>query len=76
MFIKRSDDILFEAGTQQFFYLHAVVDGSLAPRIPKVFGAFSSAEGDFMVMGEIDAPTLECDISEEEAVKHAASAVK
>ena len=76
LFIKRSDDILFEASTQHFFYLRAIVDGS-APRIPKIFNAFSSVNGDFLVMENIDAPTLEnCGVSEEQAVEHAVYAVK
>jgi hypothetical protein len=76
LFIKQSDDILFEASTQHFFYLCAIADGS-APRIPKIFDAFSSAEGVFMVMEKIEAPTLESSgISEEQAVEHVAYAVR
>ena len=77
LFVKQSDDILVEAGTQNFFHLLSIKDKS-APRIPKVFDAFSSEEGYcFMVMEKIAAPTLnDCDISEEEAVEYAASAVK
>lgn len=77
LFIKHSDDILVEASTQHFFHLLANNDES-APRVPKVFDAFSSGEGYcLMVMEKIAAPTLsDCDISEEEAVEHAASAVK
>ena len=77
LFVKQSDDILAEASTQNFFYLLAKDDKS-APRIPKVFDAFSSDEGYcFMVMEKIVAPTLsDCNISEEEAVEYAASAVK
>ena len=40
LFIKQSDDILNEASTQHFFYLLANSDES-APRVPKVFDAFS-----------------------------------
>lgn len=76
LFVKRTDDVLFEASTQHFFYLRTIADRS-APRVPKVFDAFSSARGAFMVMEKIDAPTIEeCGISEEEAVEHAAFAVK
>ena len=77
LFVKQSDDILVEASTQTFFYLLAKEDKS-APRIPKVFDAFSSDEGyRFMVMEKIVAPSLsDCNISEEEAVEYAASAVK
>ena len=77
LFVKQSYEILVEASTQNFFHLLAVNDKS-APQIPKVFDAFRSKEGYcFMVMEKIAAPTLEdCDISEEEAVEYAASAVK
>ena len=77
LFVKQSDDILVEASTQTFFHLLAKDDKS-APRIPKVFDAFSSDEGYcFMVMEKIVAPSLsDCNISEEEAVEYAASAVK
>ena len=76
LFVKHSDDILAEASTQHFFYLLA--DGKeSAPRVPKVFDAFTSEEGhDLMVMEKIAAPTLgDCDISKEKAVEHVASAV-
>ena len=68
LFIKHSDDILVEASTQHFFHLLANSDES-APRVPKVFDAFSSGDGYcLMVMEKIAAPTLsDCDISEEEA---------
>lgn len=77
LFIKHSDDILAEASTQHFFYCLANGNES-APRIPRVFDAFSSEEGYcLMVMEKIAAPTLrDCGISEEEAVGHVASAVK
>ena len=76
LFVKHSADILVEASTQNFFHLLAKDDKS-APRIPKVFDAFSSEGYRFMVMEKIEAPTLsDCNISEEEAVEYAASAVK
>jgi hypothetical protein len=76
LFVKGTDDILFEASTQHFFYLRTLVDRP-APQVPRVFDAFSSRMGDFMVMEKIDSPTIEeCGISEEEAVKHAAFAIK
>ncbi|KZP19526.1 hypothetical protein FIBSPDRAFT_862667 [Athelia psychrophila] len=77
LFIKHSGDILAEASTQHFFHLLANSNES-APRVPKVFDAFSSDEGyRLMVMEKIAAPTLsDCGISEEKAVEHAASAVK
>ncbi|CAA7262421.1 unnamed protein product [Cyclocybe aegerita] len=69
LFIKRSNDILFEASTQHFFYLRTIVDRS-APQVPKVLDVFPSAKGNFMVMEKIDAPTLKnCDISEDESVE-------
>ncbi|KAI6135451.1 hypothetical protein EDD17DRAFT_1511658 [Pisolithus thermaeus] len=73
----RSDDILSEASTQHFFHLLANSDKS-ASRVPKVFDAFSSHKGYcLMVMEKIAGPTLsDCGVSEEEAVEHAASAVK
>ena len=76
LFVKRSDDILVEASTQNFFYLLAKKDKS-APQISKAFDAFSSEEGYcFMVMEKIADPTLsDCDISEEQAVEYATSAV-
>jgi len=77
LFIKHSDDILDEASTQHFFYLLANSDES-SPRVPRVFDAFYSEEGYCLMATEkIAAPTLsDCGISEEEAVEHAASAVK
>ncbi|KDQ11386.1 hypothetical protein BOTBODRAFT_57504 [Botryobasidium botryosum FD-172 SS1] len=76
LFVKHSDDIVAKASTQHFFYLLASGNES-APRIPKVFSAFSSEEGyDLMVMEKIAAPTLsDCGISDDQAVEHAASAV-
>ena len=76
LFVKQSGDILVEASTQHFFHLLAIGDKS-APQIPKVFDAFSEEGYCFIVMEKIAAPTLrDCDISEEEAVDYAASAVK
>jgi hypothetical protein len=77
LFVKYSDDILVEAGTQHFFYLRADGDES-APRIPKVLDAFSSEESDcVMVMEKIEAPMLsDCGISDEAAAELAAPAVK
>ncbi|KAI6118479.1 hypothetical protein EDD16DRAFT_982358 [Pisolithus croceorrhizus] len=77
LIIKQSDDILSEASTQHFFHLLANSDKS-ASRVPKVFDAFSSHKGYcLMVMEKIAGPTLsDCGVSEEEAVEHAASAVK
>ena len=73
---KQSDDALNEASTQQFFYSRAENDAS-APRISELFGAFSSDEGDIMVMEKLDALTLsQRGLSEELTVKYAASAVK
>jgi hypothetical protein len=77
LFIKYSDDILAEASTQHFF--HCLANGNeSAPRIPRVFDAFCSEEGHcLMAMEKIVAPTLsDSDVSEEEAVEYAASAVK
>jgi hypothetical protein len=79
LFVKGTDDILFEASTQHFFYLRTLVDrpAPQVPQVPQVFNAFSSRMGAFMVMEKIDALTIEeCGISEEEAVEHAAFAVK
>jgi len=75
--IKHGSDALTEAYTQYFFYCLPRSD-PLAPLIPRVFDAFSSAEGFcFFVMQKIDAPTLKASgIAKEEAVGHAASAVK
>ncbi|KAF9075062.1 hypothetical protein BDP27DRAFT_1443534 [Rhodocollybia butyracea] len=77
LFIKSGPDVLVEASTQHFFYLLSNGDES-APRIPKVFDAFYSERGYcFLVMEKVAAPTLsDCEISEEEAVEHAAFAVK
>ena len=76
LFIKQGSDMQVEASTQHFFHLLATSDES-APRVPKVFDAFPSRMGSLLVMEKIAAPTLsDCDISEEEAVELAASAVK
>ena len=76
MICKYSDDAVNEASTQQFFYSRAKNDAS-APRIPELFGAFSSDKGDIMVMEKLDVLTLsQRGLSEELAVKRAASAVK
>ncbi|KAH8831044.1 hypothetical protein DL96DRAFT_1695021 [Flagelloscypha sp. PMI_526] len=72
LFIKYCEDTQSEASTQHFFHLLASGDES-APRVPKVIDVFSS----LIVMEKVDAPTLkDCDISEQEAVDYAASAVK
>ena len=75
--IKHGNDVLAEADTQYFFYCLSR-DDPLAPLIPCVFDAFLSAEGlCFLVMQKIEAPTLKASgITREEAVGHAASAVK
>ncbi|GJJ09763.1 hypothetical protein Clacol_003987 [Clathrus columnatus] len=74
-FVKHGLDVLDEASTQFFFYTLAQKDES-APRIPKVYGAFQDSYL-FFVMEKIELPTLStCEISEDDRVKSAASAVK
>ncbi|GJJ09726.1 hypothetical protein Clacol_003950 [Clathrus columnatus] len=69
-------DVLVEASTQSFFYALAQNDKS-APRIPKVYDAFQQDKRRFFVMEKIELPTLSsCEISEGDAVKSAASALK
>ena len=77
-FIKQGDDVLSEAYTQYFFYRLSRNDPS-APLIPRVWDAFVSPDyyHYFLVMEKIDAPTLSAsNITDEEAVEYAASAVK
>ncbi|KAH9934568.1 uncharacterized protein BXZ73DRAFT_89620 [Epithele typhae] len=74
--IKHGSDVLNEAYTQHFFYRLPRND-PLDPHIPRVFDAFSADDYCFLVMEKILAPTLkDSGISEEEAVGHAARAVK
>ncbi|KAJ3530289.1 hypothetical protein NMY22_g8637 [Coprinellus aureogranulatus] len=77
LFVKQAPDVLAEASTQHFFHVLSNADKT-APGVPKVFDAFVSQDGAaFMVMEKVEAPTLsECGISEEEAIEHAAFAVK
>jgi hypothetical protein len=78
LFIKYGDyDLFAEASTQVFFHKLAKNDGS-TPRVPRVLDVFNTEEGDyFLVMEKVEAKTLDCcDISEEETVQLAASAVQ
>lgn len=76
LFIKQSHGILAEASTQHFLYILSNIDKS-APLVPRVIDAFSLEGYSFMVMENLKALALsKCDISEDEAVEHAASAVK
>ncbi|KZT32141.1 hypothetical protein SISSUDRAFT_1133338 [Sistotremastrum suecicum HHB10207 ss-3] len=74
--IKHGSDALDEAYAQHFFYRLSCNDG-LAPKIPRVFDAFSDDGFSFLVTAKITAPTLkDAGIAEEEAIGHAAHAIK
>ncbi|GJJ09761.1 hypothetical protein Clacol_003985 [Clathrus columnatus] len=74
-FVKYGLDVMAEASTQSFFYALAQKDES-APQIPRVYDAFQDGYG-FFVMEKIELPILStCEISEDDAIKSVASAIK
>ncbi|KAF9481296.1 hypothetical protein BDN70DRAFT_919889 [Pholiota conissans] len=76
VFVKQGHGILSEGITQHFIYLLSLNDES-APRVPRVIDIFCQGGYSVVVMENIKAPPLsKCDISEDEAVEYAASAVK
>ncbi|KAJ3532163.1 hypothetical protein NMY22_g7854 [Coprinellus aureogranulatus] len=75
VFVKQAFDAHLEGVTQHFLYLLSQKDES-APRIPRVIDRFSHSAYSIIVMEKVDAPPLsKCDISDDEAVEHAAFAV-